>query len=582
MTQQPLERPTSSQLPRSARPRRRGMILLLVLVVIAVLSLSAFTFTELMLVEREAVRLSQRQAQAEALAASGAEMARLFLAWDEPSQFEAGGRYDNFDRFSNVLVIDDVQARDRGRFTLLAPAIADGYYGGVRYGLEDESTRLNLNALLMLDDYAKNAAGAENGGREILMGLPGMTEDIADSILDWIDSDDEPREFGAEIDYYASLDPPYAPKNGPLDTVEELLLIRDVSPWLLFGGDANRNGQVDASEPDASEYTGVDDSDGSMSRGWAAYLTLHSIESNLQLDGQPKIYVNQGDLEALYDELIEVLDEQWATFIVALRRYGPSPSGDPMLGAAEGAETDYSVDDLDLSQSGDYKLTTILDLIGTRVEIKKEAEEDSGGGSGGDSGGESGGDSGRESEETIGGSSGKGEETGKGEEAEEPKIFQSPFSDTAGEYVNYLPILMEYLSATESERLPARININQAPRTILAGIPGMTDEIVEQVVSQRQPDPAYSETYQQQETWILCDGIVTLEQMKALMPFVTAGGNVFRAQVVGYFDAEGPAARIEVILDATTSPAQVVFWRDLTHLGRGYSSETLGVEAPDW
>ncbi|NQT12839.1 MAG: general secretion pathway protein GspK, partial [Planctomycetes bacterium] len=529
------------------------------------------------------VRLSRRQAQAEALAASGVEMARLFLAWDEPSQFEAGGRYDNFDRFSNVLVIDDVQARDRGRFTLLAPAIADGYYGGVRYGLEDESTRLNLNALLMLDDYAKNATGTENGGREILMGLPGMTEDIADSILDWIDSDDEPREFGAEIDYYASLDPPYAPKNGPLDTVEELLLIRDVSPWLLFGGDANRNGQVDASEPDASEYTGVDDSDGSMSRGWAAYLTLHSIESNLQLDGQPKIYVNQGDLEALYDELVEILDEQWATFIVALRRYGPSESGEPMPGEPDRAETDYSVDDLDLSQSGDYKLTTILDLIGARVEIKEEEEGDASGQSGGESSGESSGASGGRGGETAKAeTSGKEGEQDNAEEEEEPKILQSPFSDTAGEFVNYLPILMEYLTATESERLPARININQAPRTILAGIPGMTDEIVEQVVSQRQPDPAYAETYQQQETWILCDGIVTREQMKALMPFVTAGGNVFRAQVVGYFDEGGPAARIEVILDATTSPAQVVFWRDLTHLGRGYSSETLGVEAPDW
>jgi len=547
------------------------MILLLVLVVVAVLSLSAFTFSELMLVEREAVRLSRRQAQARALAESGVEMARLFLAWDEPSQYESGGRYDNFDRFRNVLVIDDVQARDRGRFTLVAPMVTDGYYGGVRYGLEDESTRLNLNALLMLEEYAKNVAGTENAGREILMGLPGMTEDVADSILDWIDSDDEAREFGAEFDYYTSLDPAYAPKNGPLDTVEELLLVRDVSPWLLFGGDANRNGQVDSSEPDASEYTGGDDSDGSMSRGWAAYLTLHSIESNLQFDGQAKIYVNQDDLEALYDELIEVLDEQWATFIVALRRYGPSSSGEPAPGEPDVAETSYSVDDLDLSQPGEYELTTILDLIGTRVEIKKETQEDSGGGSGEATAGEG----------AKGGGETKAKEAEESEEAEEAKILQSPFLDTAGEFVNYLPTLMETLSATESERLPARINICQAPRTILAGIPGMSDEIVEQIVTQRQSDPTYAETYQQQETWILCDGIVTLDQMKTLMPFVTGGGSVFRTQVVGYFDEEGPAARIEVILDATTSPAQVVFWRDLTHLGRGYSLETLGVEAAD-
>ena len=39
-------------------------------------------------------------------------------------------------------------------------------------------------------------------------------------------------------------------------------------------------------------------------------------------------------------------------------------------------------------------------------------------------------------------------------------------------------------------------------------------------------------------------GIVDLDTMKKLMPLVTAGGNVYRAQIVGYFDEEGPAYRI--------------------------------------
>ena len=520
--------------------RRRGMVLILVLVVIAVLSLSALTFSELMLVEREAAQLSGRQIQARALAESGVEMARLFLAWDEQSQCDAGGWYDNPDQFGGVLVIDDEQARQRGRFSFVAPQTEQG---GVRFGLEDESSRLNLNALLLLEQYAK-AAGVEDGGRQVLMGLPGMTEEIADAILDWIDSDDEPREYGAEFDYYTSLDPPYAPKNGPLETVEELLLIRDVSPWLLFGGDANRNGQIDQTEQDPAEMAGVDNSDGSMDRGWAAYLTLYSLEANRQPDGEPKIDVNQDDLETLYDELVEVLDEQWATFIVALRRYGPSDS-------TEVGQTEYTVDDLDLSESGEYKLTTILDLIGTRVEVQKEEE-------------------------------GSGEGGGQEQAAGESTILESPFTDTPGVTATYLPTLMDYLTANTAELLPARININQASSAVLAGIPGMTSEVLDQIITQRQADPAAAESYCRHETWILCDGLVTLDQMKALMPFVTAGGNVFRAQVVGYFDQEGPSARIEVVLNATTSPARVVFWRDVSHLGRGYSQETLGIEAPDW
>src|SRR5690606_8108637 len=44
--------------------------------------------------------------------------------------------------------------------------------------------------------------------------------------LDWTDLNDNPAPEGAEADYYLSLDPPYRPRNGPLETVEEILLIK--------------------------------------------------------------------------------------------------------------------------------------------------------------------------------------------------------------------------------------------------------------------------------------------------------------------------------------------------------------------
>jgi hypothetical protein len=76
-------------------------------------------------------------------------------------------------------------------------------------------------------------------------------------------------------------------------------------------------------------------------------------------------------------------------------------------------------------------------------------------------------------------------------------------------------------------------------------------------------------------------GIVTLPEMKQLFPYVCAKGSAYRAQVIGYFDKGGPAARIEVVIDASSSPPRMVFWRDMTHLGRGYPLETLGVQATD-
>jgi general secretion pathway protein K len=68
------------------------------------------------------------------------------------------------------------------------------------------------------------------------LGLEGEARDVVvDSILDWRDPDDFIRINGAENDYYHSLKDPYDCKNGNLDSVEELLLIRGVTPELFYG-----------------------------------------------------------------------------------------------------------------------------------------------------------------------------------------------------------------------------------------------------------------------------------------------------------------------------------------------------------
>lgn len=65
---------------------------------------------------------------------------------------------------------------------------------------------------------------------------PGADRDtVIDSILDWRDTNREHRLNGAEEDYYRGLDPPYSCKDGRLDVIEELLLVRGVTPELFFG-----------------------------------------------------------------------------------------------------------------------------------------------------------------------------------------------------------------------------------------------------------------------------------------------------------------------------------------------------------
>lgn len=83
------------------------------------------------------------------------------------------------------------------------------------------------------------------------LGLEGEARDtVVDSILDWIDADDFRRMNGAENDYYQSLKEPYNCKNGNLDSIEELLLVRGVTPELFYGKKGTKTGEEGAKAPD--------------------------------------------------------------------------------------------------------------------------------------------------------------------------------------------------------------------------------------------------------------------------------------------------------------------------------------------
>jgi len=79
------------------------------------------------------------------------------------------------------------------------------------------------------------------------LGLEGEKRDVVvDAILDWRDPDDLYRINGAENDYYQSLKEPYRSKNGDLDSIEELLLVRGVTPDLFYGRKRGNGGEEGA------------------------------------------------------------------------------------------------------------------------------------------------------------------------------------------------------------------------------------------------------------------------------------------------------------------------------------------------
>jgi len=100
--------------------------------------------------------------------------------------------------------------------------------GLIHYSIYDENGKININTASR--DILTKALAA-NG-----LSLGSDRDTIVDSILDWIDKDDH-RVNGAESDYYEGLSPAYSAKNGPLDSLEELMKVKGVTPELFYGSE---------------------------------------------------------------------------------------------------------------------------------------------------------------------------------------------------------------------------------------------------------------------------------------------------------------------------------------------------------
>jgi general secretion pathway protein K len=98
--------------------------------------------------------------------------------------------------------------------------------GSFRVRLVDEGGKININRV---SDATLRRVFTH-------LGLEGARRDmLVDAIMDWRDEDDLHRANGAENDYYAALQPPYTARNGPLDTVADLLWIRGMTLDLFYG-----------------------------------------------------------------------------------------------------------------------------------------------------------------------------------------------------------------------------------------------------------------------------------------------------------------------------------------------------------
>ena len=193
----------------------RGIALFLVLWVTALLTVIAGEFCYFVRTEANITRNFKEETQTYYIAMSGLSFAIGELVVNElvPRQVKApDGKEEQ----------EDI----RWRINTDIPAIPFGD-GQFKVERENESGKVNLNKAgapllkMMLSNFE-----IDDANKNI----------IVDSIMDWRDKDSLHRLNGAEDDYYLSLPQPYKSKNGDFTSIEELLLVRGVTPGVFYGG----------------------------------------------------------------------------------------------------------------------------------------------------------------------------------------------------------------------------------------------------------------------------------------------------------------------------------------------------------
>ncbi len=204
------------------RHQPRGIAIFIVLISIMALSAMVFIFATQMKVETKLAMNSNNESEMEWLGRSGVELARYTLA----EEMTAPGPGQHFDALNQKWAGGPADTND----ALAAITLTDVPLGNgtISVKITDNERKINVNTAVNNEAMMTQAM--------ILIGIDASEiPTIIASIQDWIDPDDETHVNGAESEYYQTLDPPYFAKNGPIDDLSELLLVKGITPDIYFG-----------------------------------------------------------------------------------------------------------------------------------------------------------------------------------------------------------------------------------------------------------------------------------------------------------------------------------------------------------
>ena len=337
----------------------------------------------------------------------------------------------------------------------------------VWYGASDESAKLNINVAT----------------REQLMKLERMTAPIVGAILDWRDTNVTPEPDGVESGYYSTTRHPYTIRNGPFRTVRELLLVKNVTPELLYREDFNGNGLLDPNEDDGDASAPPDNANGRLDRGWFAYLTAYAYEKNVDAFGQKRLNLN----EVGAGELTQRTGlESWAAESIVQHR--------------QRQRFEHLVDLLNVRRTGN-------------------ASDDASGGT---------------------------YDALRGDDEKDRPVTQRIFAQ-----------IVDSLSLSNDERQLGRVNINTAPQAVLETLEGVSAQLADAILKQRQGLGAYQSIGE-----LLDVSGMNHERFAQIESHITVRSSVFRIFSQGAATSGLANATIECVVDRDGEVPRILYWRE--------------------
>jgi general secretion pathway protein K len=214
--------------------KSRGVALIMVLWVITILTVVVLEFCFAMRTEVNITKNFKEELQLYAIAQGGVQraIAELILKHDARVQ-----------QLRKTMKTEEVTPEKKEWVADGRPYPVKFDQGECELRIMSEAGKININTIseMTLRKLIGNL-GLEVEKRDV----------VVDSILDWRDSDDFLRINGAENDYYQSLKEPYRCKNGNLDSIEELLLVKGVTPELFYGRKGTKGGEEGAKTSDVA------------------------------------------------------------------------------------------------------------------------------------------------------------------------------------------------------------------------------------------------------------------------------------------------------------------------------------------